>query len=141
MNGRSVKLIDASGNVLATAHVADEGNHYGGTIDLCCTPAPVRALFEEFEEIVNAQMFSLLDDVQGKIDSLVIKAVFDNGQEEFVKDLQIFPNKGDVSFKVAEDPLPEAQKQDLERRLTAYEANPKAGATWEEVKARLQERP
>jgi putative addiction module component (TIGR02574 family) len=35
-------------------------------------------------------------------------------------------------------PLTEAQKQDLQRRIEAYEANPKAGSTWEEVKARLQ---
>jgi putative addiction module component (TIGR02574 family) len=34
-------------------------------------------------------------------------------------------------------PLSEAQKQDLQRRLAAYEANPKAGSSWEEVKARL----
>jgi putative addiction module component (TIGR02574 family) len=33
--------------------------------------------------------------------------------------------------------LTEAQKQDLQRRLAAYEANPKAGRSWEEVKARL----
>ncbi len=35
-------------------------------------------------------------------------------------------------------PLTEAQQQDLQRRLAAYEANPAAGSTWEEVKARLQ---
>jgi putative addiction module component (TIGR02574 family) len=34
-------------------------------------------------------------------------------------------------------PLSEAQKQDLQRRLAAYEADPKAGSSWEEVKARL----
>ncbi len=34
-------------------------------------------------------------------------------------------------------PLTEAQKKDLERRLEAYEKNPKAGSSWEEVKARL----
>ncbi len=38
-------------------------------------------------------------------------------------------------------PLTEAQKQDVERRLAAYEANPKDGSTWEEVKARLQGKP
>jgi putative addiction module component (TIGR02574 family) len=37
-------------------------------------------------------------------------------------------------------PLTAAQKQDLQRRLAAYEANRHAGSTWEEVKARLQER-
>ncbi len=38
-------------------------------------------------------------------------------------------------------PLTDAQKQDLQRRLTAYEANPKAGSTWEEVKNRLRGQP
>jgi putative addiction module component (TIGR02574 family) len=40
-----------------------------------------------------------------------------------------------------EIPLTEAQKQDLERRIAAYEANPSAGSSWEEVKARLREKP
>jgi putative addiction module component (TIGR02574 family) len=35
-------------------------------------------------------------------------------------------------------PLTEAQKQDLQRRLAAYQADPKAGSSWEEVKARLR---
>jgi putative addiction module component (TIGR02574 family) len=35
-------------------------------------------------------------------------------------------------------PLTEAQKLDLQRRIAAYEANPKAGSSWEEVKARLR---
>jgi putative addiction module component (TIGR02574 family) len=35
-------------------------------------------------------------------------------------------------------PLTEPQKQDLQRRVAAYEANPKAGSNWEEVKARLR---
>ena len=46
-----------------------------------------------------------------------------------------------IADEAEQVPLTEAQKQDLQRRLTAYEANPKAGSTWEEVKARLQGRP
>jgi putative addiction module component (TIGR02574 family) len=38
-------------------------------------------------------------------------------------------------------PLTDAQRQDLQRRLAAYEANPKAGSSWEEVKARLRRQP
>jgi len=39
----------------------------------------------------------------------------------------------------AEDmPLTEAQKQDLEHRLAAYNENPNAGSSWEAVKARLR---
>ncbi|MBV8130858.1 MAG: addiction module protein [Isosphaeraceae bacterium] len=39
----------------------------------------------------------------------------------------------------AEDmPLTEAQKQDLEHRLGAYNENPNAGSSWEDVRARLR---
>ena len=41
-----------------------------------------------------------------------------------------------------EDPPPTAaQKADLDRRLAAFAADPKAGSSWEEVKARLKARP
>jgi putative addiction module component (TIGR02574 family) len=43
-----------------------------------------------------------------------------------------------IAAEEAAIPLTEAQKQDLQRRLAACEANPKAGSTWEEVKARLR---
>ena len=46
-----------------------------------------------------------------------------------------------IAEEPQQPPLTEAQKQDLERRLAAYKANPKAGSSWEEVKARLRERP
>jgi putative addiction module component (TIGR02574 family) len=36
-----------------------------------------------------------------------------------------------------EVPLSEAQRMELDRRLAAYEADPQAGSSWEEVKARL----
>lgn len=32
-------------------------------------------------------------------------------------------------------------REELDRRIADHEANPQAGATWEEVKARLQRRP
>jgi putative addiction module component (TIGR02574 family) len=43
-----------------------------------------------------------------------------------------------IALEQAEVPLTEAQRVDLQRRVAAYEANPKAGASWEEVKARLR---
>ena len=101
METRAVKLIDPSRKVVATAQVADEGGYYGGTIDLRDTPPGLRALFEEFEEIVNGQMFAFLDDIQQRIGTLRLKALFDTRQEACVKDLQVFPSTGDVSFKLA----------------------------------------
>src|SRR5262245_36139771 len=100
MKTRMVKLIDKNKSLIAVAQVSDEGAHFGGTIDLSATPAPVRALFEEFEELVNDQVLSLLDEIQAKIGTLSIKAVFDDGAEAAVKDLQVYPSTGDVSFKV-----------------------------------------
>lgn len=46
-----------------------------------------------------------------------------------------------IADEAAAIPLTEAQRQDLQRRITAYEANRKAGSSWEEVKARLQAQP
>jgi putative addiction module component (TIGR02574 family) len=37
-------------------------------------------------------------------------------------------------------PLTEAQLAELDRRIASHEANPSAGSSWEEVKARLQAR-
>ncbi len=92
MTTQTVKLIDRSRSVLAVAQVADKGEHYDGTIDLRGTPASLCALFEEFEEIVNGQMFSFLNEIQEKLASVHVKAVFENGEEVEVKDLQVFPS-------------------------------------------------
>jgi putative addiction module component (TIGR02574 family) len=46
-----------------------------------------------------------------------------------------------IAAEAERAPLTDAQKQDLQRRVAAYEANPQAGSTWNEVKARLQGRP
>jgi hypothetical protein len=100
MNTRSVQLVDTSRNVLAVAEVTPEGDHFGGSIDLRSTPAGLRALFDEFEEVVNGQMFSFLDEIQEKIGALPIKAVFEDGNEADVADLQVFPSTGEVSFKL-----------------------------------------
>jgi putative addiction module component (TIGR02574 family) len=40
-----------------------------------------------------------------------------------------------IADEEQEIPLTEAQRLDLERRVAAYEANPKAGSSWEAVKA------
>ncbi len=37
--------------------------------------------------------------------------------------------------------IPQSHKDELDRRLAVYQADPRAGSTWEEVKARLQKKP
>jgi hypothetical protein len=102
MGSRSIKLVDPAGNVLATASVTAEGGCFAGTIDLSRTPADLRRLFEEFDEAVNCQMFSLVDGIQARIARLVPRAVFEDGRESGVRDLQVYPSTGDVSFRLAE---------------------------------------
>ena len=46
-----------------------------------------------------------------------------------------------IAAEAEQAELSEAQKQDLQRRLGLYAENPRAGSTWEIVKARLEEKP
>jgi putative addiction module component (TIGR02574 family) len=46
-----------------------------------------------------------------------------------------------IAIEADQAPITEAQRQDLERRVAAYEADRHAGSSWEQVKARLQGRP
>ncbi len=43
-----------------------------------------------------------------------------------------------IAAEAEELEVPPSHKDELDRRLVAYEAEPHAGASWEEVKARLQ---
>jgi hypothetical protein len=101
---RNVRLIDQARKVFATAQISEEGDHYGGTIHLGDAPAHVRTLFDEFEEIVEGQMFAFLDSYQEKIASMQIKVVFEDETEYYVRELQVFPSRCDVSFKLVEVP-------------------------------------
>ena len=100
MKSRTIQLLGSSRNVLATGQVVWEDDRYTGQLDLRSMPLPLRRNFEEFEELVNGQIFSLLDDIEQRIDDLAIKVVFDDGREALVEDLQIYPSTGLASFKV-----------------------------------------
>jgi hypothetical protein len=54
------------------------------------------------EDIVNNQTFSLLDQIEEEIGAIPFVAVFEDGCESSIKDLQIFPKSGTLSFTVAE---------------------------------------
>lgn len=106
MDLQTVELLDRDWNVLAAAHVAWEGTHYGGTIDLTEMPEPYRALFQEFEEIVNDQVFGLLDDIDERIESLGISARLPDGSQAPIVRLQVWPQQGTVSFDLVSTTKP-----------------------------------
>ena len=75
-----------------------EADYQAGWIDLTPAPPGLRALFEEFEEAVTGQMFSLVDDIQARIAALVPQAEFADGSTALIDNLQVYPSTGDVSF-------------------------------------------
>jgi hypothetical protein len=64
---------------------------------------PLRRLFEEYEEIVDACTFSLLDEIEEKIEDLHLKVVFEDGSEAALADVQIYPTTDKVSFRVLKE--------------------------------------
>jgi hypothetical protein len=106
MSDRTIRIIDPSRRTLATARVAERDGAFAGSIDVGSMPVDVLRRFEEYEEIVSGQMFSLLDQIEEEIGGLALSAVFDDGQEFPVVDLQVYPGAGRVSFKVGAGTVP-----------------------------------
>ena len=98
MTQRTGYLQDQAANRVAAVTVAPVGDRYEGTILLGSTPPDLRQLFEEYEELVEGQVLSRLDDVEGRIAALGLRIVFDEGTEAGVDDLQVYPSTGSVSF-------------------------------------------
>jgi hypothetical protein len=104
------QLIDPSGAVVATGEAVLKEGQFRGRADVGSMPASVRAVFAEYENIVNQQMFSLIDEIERKVLALSLKVVFPNSPATRVEDLQIYPSTGRVSFRVprsaAAQPVP-----------------------------------
>jgi hypothetical protein len=99
MISQRVTLIEAGRQVVATAQVAEQGGRFVGQIDLDLMPVPLQQLFTEYEEIVSTPIFSLLDAIEEKIETLHLKTIFEDGHEAVLTDVQIYPNTKKVSFQ------------------------------------------
>lgn len=102
MTTQPIYLVDRSLRRIAVLNVALMGECYRGTICLDATPMELKHLFEEYEENVEGQMFSLADEIEERIGSIPLKVVFPNGMEACVKDLQVYPSTNRVSFKICQ---------------------------------------
>ena len=100
MISQLVTLIDQGRQVVAKAQVAEQDGSFVGRINLSPMPVQLRRLFEEYEEIVNTQMFSLLDGIEKQIEGLHLQVVFEGGHEATLADVQIYPSTNKVSFQV-----------------------------------------
>ena len=77
-----------------------------GEIDLNNMPDALLRRFEEYERLVNGQMFALLEDAEEQIDSLLLKVVLESGEEIAIEDLQIYPRSRRVSFRAKIPTIP-----------------------------------
>lgn len=100
MTTQPIYLVDQSSTRIAVLNVELSGDRYRGTICLDSTPPELKRLFEEFEENVEGQMFTLADEVEEKIGVIPLRVIFPNGREAYVEDLQVYPSTKRVSFKV-----------------------------------------
>ncbi len=75
------------------------GDHFEATIALDALPAQHLQLFAEFEELVEGQVFSLLDEIEAKVCAAGGRVQCDTGAVVPVCDLQVYPGTGSVSFK------------------------------------------
>lgn len=100
MNQHRIQIVEPGGRLLATAVVETRADRLMGAADLSDMPANWRRHFEEYERIVNGQIFSVLDDIEDQIRGLRLRVEFDDATAE-VEDLQLFPSTGRISFRVA----------------------------------------
>jgi hypothetical protein len=109
MPGKSVKILDAHRQVIATASVQDQEDRYVGTVTTEAMPGNLRSKFEEYEDLVTNQVFSLLDAIEEEIAATPFTAVFDNGSETAITDLQLYPKSGSITFKTTAAVVPALQ--------------------------------
>ena len=110
MPRQSIQLIDGDRTVVATADVECREGCYTGPANLDRMPEPHRRMFEEYERIVNDQMFGLLDLIEDRIAAIPFLVALGDGRETPAQDLQVFPEFGTISFRLVEPAMLEGRR-------------------------------
>ncbi len=112
MSCQPMDLIDKCGNTVATLNVQRLGDHYEGEISLDTIPPKLRHLFEQFEEIVEGQMFSMLDDIEEQMETYSLRIRWIDGKESEIDELQVYPSTRAISFKTCQSKNTRSQGKD-----------------------------
>ena len=95
----TIRLMDSSCRIVATARVERNGRQFVGTIEFDTVPPDIRCKFEDLEALVEQQVFSLTDEIEDEIAALGMRVGFEDGASAPVEDLQVFPRAGTISFR------------------------------------------
>jgi hypothetical protein len=101
MTHHSVTILDRNHDAVATATVERVGDRFSGDLDPRSLSEDLRRTFTEFEMFVNDQVFSRLDPIEERIESLALVARFADGSEATLSDIQIFHSARTISFRLA----------------------------------------
>lgn len=93
------RLVDAQGNLIGLVRVSMVGGVWSGEIDLTGSAPSIVSLFTRFEDLVNGQMLSLVDELEAEISQLGAQLLVAEGEALPVGDLQIYPAQREVSFR------------------------------------------
>lgn len=99
----SGRLLDRFGVTVGVVCVSEESGFCSGEVELDVMPEFMVSIFRRYEEIVNGQMFSFLDEIEAEIAQIGIRfAAGKEGDEgaRRVDDLQIYPSTGGISFRL-----------------------------------------
>ncbi len=96
------RLCDAQGRLIGVVRVSNEHGLWSGEIDLAGVAPALVSLFTRYEELVNGQMLSLVEEIEVEISQIEAR-LFVSGERQGipVSDLQIYPSQRDVSFRLS----------------------------------------
>ena len=86
------------GTAVAAVKLRWADGRYSGSVDVTEMPPIVHQLFDRYNQIVENQVLSLLDEVEMDIQSLGLYAVLDGQDRVEVTDIQLFPGARQISF-------------------------------------------
>src|SRR5437764_13230898 len=105
MNETQVILADSAGNTLAELLVSDEEGWFSGRVLSQSFPSEIAKDLAWYDEVVQHQMLSHLDEAIARVEHWAFKVRFRDGSTHPVYSLHISrPN--DVSFRVTPVPSP-----------------------------------
>ena len=93
------KIFDRQGRILAVVEVKGSPELYIGQIEKLTPDPAIKALFNDYRESVNGQLFVEVDRLDREIEELEPEMVADSGEKFRIWDLQIYPEEMSVSFR------------------------------------------
>jgi hypothetical protein len=113
MKAERLNLVDACGNCLADFNmVAEEDGWFVGSLHSAQFTPEIRAALDWYDEVIENQMLSYLDQATKAVERFGFRVRFANGTMSTVYSLHVGANN-EVSFRITPVPPPSWQAQSM----------------------------